>query len=223
MKWRNSMSHYDLILILDKGTKLPSEDEFANGCPKWVYSLTEPLMDKYSEHKGFEPYKTKCGCGDWKVNRWAAQAMDDAGLSKYTLHERVDFPNKEDKEINTIENVEAFDKAYEEYCKQLEEVKKGHPLYGKAEKDCYECNGTDIKISEFNPNGKWDYYIPFRSYESTSSIDTEYAGWLQVVTPDGVWHDGKKDNLSGARWKFTVKKILEQYADHPALHIDCHT
>jgi hypothetical protein len=215
--------HYDMIVFLDKGTNLPSNEELQKKCPQWVYDLVSPLMEPFSEHTKFEPYEKRCSCSDLKINLWVEQAFYDAGINKYHLYKHVDFPNKEDTQVETPENIAAYEAYVKDYNEKVENLKKHHPLYGKFDSDCYECNGTGIKISTLNPNGKWDYYVPYVSFETVASIPSEDLAWSRILTPDGIWHDSKTKNLSGPSWQARLKELAKQYEDHPALQIDCHT
>ena len=162
------MSHFTIGAIVPRG--LTDEE---------ITDLIADNMERYSEHRSVEPYPRPCYCVGFKA-RIHGQKM--ASMLVGSLNERRDLFSsipfvqlKRAAQRDAVkdgdfavaaeleQSIETHWKTFNaDFWKMRDETQRDyeeyHPLYGKPNPDCEECDGTGIETVTYNPDSKWDWY-----------------------------------------------------------------
>lgn len=169
------MSHFVVIAICKKPRKKAFGDEDFNA------QITK-LFEPYDENKTVPEYEVDCGCIGWEAKRFARdEAPNELGYTIDDKRKEFNDANPANYATMTEDDEEARDKMWREFIKPytdaLERLELNHPMYGKPDPNCEECNGTGKHMSTYNPKSKWDWY-------------TIGGRWMGCLNPD---YDPEKD------------------------------
>jgi hypothetical protein len=186
----------DVFLILMREVVLMSHFVTFVLVPKDSLDVDEAvstLLAPYDEAIPVAPYKTDCYCIDEIARQAGVEAADRAHGNMNDLRTRYWNLPKEKRPT-----WKAWTAGWTVIADRVEQA---HPLYQKPDPDCEECQGSGQRLTTYNPDSQWDWWV----------IGGRWNGWLSrtnqlkartaaqkgkfpfaVVTPDGVWHDKGK-------------------------------
>lgn len=182
-----------------------------------TFSIEEKLfemMAPYDESKSVEPYQEECWCVDTAKRIKARELTKEhfgygqehirdvllpAELEKRDV-KRLELTNDEppsQEEVSAYYDARgaAWRELSTDYFRYQDEVFASLSLEPDA--DCGSCSGTGMRTSTYNPQSKWDYYVPLvaaglmvagadRWPEAAERIPGEYVTY-SLLTPGEGW------------------------------------
>lgn len=160
------MSHF-VVLVLS-----PEKPENPN-------DYIDELLAPYSEHVEVDAYEEDCWCvgriAKREASEQAAEELEPISLIREKYHAVLDsmVRTKMGGEEYSHSKAEEWFKAREQADKEItptweeriqpildreKELEDQHPLKGKPDAGCEECNGSGKTESTYNPKSKWDWY-----------------------------------------------------------------
>lgn len=215
------MSHFVTTVLIPLST--PSE---------FVESAVAALLAPFDENIEVEEYPTDCYCLD-NIARRAGMAAADKEIGIFSeLRERYwALPETERPEWT------AYIAPYEAAAARVEQ---SHPLYQKPDPDCEDCQGTGTRLTTYNPDSQWDWWVIGGRWEGwmsqtnsapvTALLQGEEKIFFALVTPDGQWHGRGEMGWFGMTanekaddaWAKEVHELLQDYPDSLAVACDLH-
>ncbi len=156
------MSHILVLAILPKEATMEQAED-----------ATALLLQPFDEGTSVEPYETGCWC---------------IGVAARTEVE---------ERINTLHDINALRARYESLPKGeqtdarwaelvaprkvlREKLLREHPLADKPNPGCQSCNGTGTRVTRYNPQSKWDWWV----------IGGRWDGWIYGPEREMACGDG---------------------------------
>ncbi len=225
------MSHFCTVVILPPD--VPRERAA-------VEAAVEPLMIRYYRNREVEPYATKCWC------------IEDQEEDRHRLAEKQADDEVGSYWQAGVGSREQFLQWKRRYRSSLEAALAAMPVDFQPNPQCCDCKGTGEEVITYNPEGTHDSWrfadeaLPSHRWlegswselgvEAITTTEVLIAAFkhdgdapFTVVTPDGEWHQqgqvGQWVNYWEKHddWSGEVVALVEQYPDHPAAVLDCHT
>ena len=205
-----------------------------------VEAAVESLMVRYYQEREVEPYITKCWCIQF-------QEQDSHELAEKRADNEVGS-----FWIAVADRGEPFLEWKRRYRASLEAALAAESRDYQPNPQCLTCKGTGAYLTTENPEGTHDYWQfadeafslhrwledgwSERGVEAitttailTAAFKHEGDAPFAIVTPDGEWHQQGQvgqwvnDWERHDDWSGEVVALVEQYPDHPAAVLDCHT
>jgi len=214
------MSHFVTFVLIPGNTSHPD-----------VESAVAALLEPFDEEIEVAPYSTDCYCIEGIAAHAGTTAANDAVATISDLRTRYwALPEAERPTQETW---------FANWHAVKNRVEQAHPLYQKPNPDCEECAGSGQRMTTYNPDSQWDWWV----------IGGRWAGWLSrmnqlrtknaarknkipfaVVTPDGAWHDKGKmgwwgmasDEKADEAWEKEVHDLLAAHPDTITVACDLH-
>jgi len=215
------MSHFATLVLIPPSTP-----------PDAIDSAVAALLEPFDENTEVEAYPTDCYCKGSLAQRAGRVAADQEVGPLHELNERYwALPEAERPELAEF---------LASYQAVADRVEQAHPLYQKPDPACKECHGTGNRLTTYNPDSQWDWWV----------IGGRWDGWLHpsnvvpvsdllpvlegtpfaLVTPDGAWHQQGRMGLWGMasdeapedEWADTVQKLLRAHPGALAVTCDLH-
>lgn len=132
------MSHFMTIVILkpmvNKGQ---------------IQAALDEVLEPYDEKLSVEPYEVKCSCAEYKTSRLAREHV------QRTLGYNIDDLRKSFRELGPNATI-TWEEHTAEYVKVKGDYEKANPQ--PPDEDCEDCHGTGTRVTQYNPNSKWDWW-----------------------------------------------------------------
>jgi len=141
------MSHFYHLVLINKGAA-PIQGE------------VDRLMEPFDESFKVDPYEVQCSCVGFlaeveadKQAQEAVGAVEDIRANFWKNLRDKSQANKPSKEID-----KRWKEAFRPYQEARELFLTAHPLFKKPDKKCEECKGSGKRMTQYNPQSKWDWY-----------------------------------------------------------------
>lgn len=155
------MSHFVTLVIIPGNT--PEED---------IGYTVERMLEPYSEHLSVTEYETDCFC----IGVLAHAEVEAKVNEKYDLEQLRE-------QFHSLPKNKRTDKKWDELIAPRMELRKqlldAHPMKGKPNPNCESCRGTGTRISQYNPDSKWDWWV----------IGGRWDGWIHGPEREKVCRD----------------------------------
>jgi hypothetical protein len=122
-------------------------------------------MEPFSEHRDVAAHKETCWCkgnvAQKDVDRQVAQKFGSCDVMRGSFFDIM----KNDPRANADpeQSQKYRQKQWIKFTKPRlllgKALLKKHPLRGKPDPKCEECKGTGCRLSTYNPDAKWDWYV----------------------------------------------------------------
>jgi hypothetical protein len=127
--------------------------------PDDVEATVDELLAPYDEGIDVPEYEKECHC----IGRIARRESEAAASRKFGSWEKVRQRFHRRKDVKKLdpfsdESTELWKEFTGPRTKFEDDFFKKHPDAKKAEKDCYDCHGSGVRTTAYNPKSKWDWY-----------------------------------------------------------------
>jgi len=222
------MSHSTCLVIVEKDSPDPQK-------------RAEELLASFDENIVAPEYDCPCYCIDRIAIREGERVADEKCGTIDALRKTF-WANRAKGGTEEQENA-AWKAHISEYRKVESEVVASHPMKGKPDPECSQCNGTGTYRTTYNPKSKWDWYELGGRWQrhlqekNIANVAELFDGdgkprvtTFAVLTPDGEWHErghmGWFGYVSNEKepdnWSDEYVKILNKHRDCIALCYDVH-
>ena len=192
--------HYDLVVIVKKGTK---------NVPERVDKVLEP----YDISVDVPPYSKICDCLSLHaLVEGHERAEEEIGMTYSAL-------------LNEYESQPESDRpSWDEYSRDYQLALTVHATRiiesGHADQSCHLCRGTGIFIGTVNPDGMWDWYDQEGLFQD---LDVDTVGkWMELLKSSNKYllprylistdeHLYSKTNLVDASWESPFPKSIYRW------------
>jgi len=217
------MSHFYLIALVPKNGVTPHDptkkSQWTEEGERYVRGFLKKQMERYNENREVPEYERECWCVNMSANSDARVKADEVLSIKEAQEIMAERRAKELPEVHeqikkdghcfglSADQEYADSQLWEDVLKPRTEAQQvfveAHPLYGKPDPTCEDCNGTGRNTSTYNPESKWDWYRPGGRWVRA----IQKKDWRQ---PPGTDH---YDNTCEALHlnTVTVDQMLEQW------------
>lgn len=144
------MSHYVCLVILPRDTAVEEVEERVGR-----------MLAPYDESLEVRSYQERCWCVGLEARKEVERILERRYPVDRLRARFAELPEQERTQQHWQEMIAPRAEAQKR-------MMAGHPRREKASDACAECEGTGVRTSTSNPNGKWDWWV----------IGGRWDGWI---------------------------------------------
>jgi len=166
------MSHFVILALIEQPQDFINEN---NGISRSTIELhLEEVLDRYDENREVEEHEVDC----WCINGIALKAASAAAHDNFSINEDEKgldrFRREYNEQYGDLPEDEQPD--WKEYIKPFldfeQSILDAHPMKDKPNPECEDCNGSGTRMTTYNPDSKWDWWVIGGRW--TGQLDADY-------------------------------------------------